>query len=194
VGGRAGWRVRWKLVCRNGKCFRRTVLRAYTYLYILLLYSAASPCRARSRDVSATSANKEEQWSLYILQCVYIFVCPGDKTENPNFDPPLGGVRYDSADGAVSAGRGYIFLFSLSLSHPAFWPTPSLTRIRTHIKYLSRFILTRERRSIRLHTHHTPILYFHIIYVYKKYNILGCWENTHSRTYTPYTVLQGVVI
>jgi hypothetical protein len=46
----------------------------------MLLYSESSPCRARSRDVSATSANKEEQWSLYILYCVciyiiYVYIC-----------------------------------------------------------------------------------------------------------------------
>lgn len=55
---------------------------------------------------------------------MYIFVYPDDKTENPNYDPLLGGVRYDSDDATVSAGEGDTFFSFLFLSHPALSFTP----------------------------------------------------------------------
>lgn len=68
---------------------------------------------------------------------------PDDKTENPNYDPLLGGVRYDSDDATVSAGEGDTFFSFLILSHPALSFTPiyshlslSYTHTRAHAQYI----------------------------------------------------------
>jgi len=110
-------------------------------------------------------------YCVYIC-ILYIFVYPDDKTENPNYDPPLGGVRYDSDDATVSASEGDTFFSFLFLFHPTLSFTPIFlfhTYTHTHAQFISYFILTREHRSIRIHSHHIiPIL--HLYYI--KYNIL----------------------
>lgn len=78
-------------------------------------------------------------YCVYI--CIYIFVYPDDKTENPNYDPLLGGVRYDSDDATVSAGEGDTFFSFLILTHPALSFTPIFlfhthTHTRAHAQYI----------------------------------------------------------